>query len=729
MKFWSEIVQSQWKIGAIVSLAFFCLYLFTAPQTNVSYADSDVLITVGYHLGIAHPPGYSLYSLLVFLVTHLPIPGTVAFKAHLLSAVLHSLTLLFLYAAVWHLVSYFREKTKKTLLPKPLERWLISTVSVGMLGGSFLFWTYSIVAEKYALNDLFAALIIFCVITIYTQKEIHFKKYWLFLSATVGLALGYHQTIVLLLPMLLVFAFLKRSSLKPYVIPVVLTAGAVFLVHISLLLALNSRQVPVSWRFESTKQGIYNELTRKELSGYMVVSGKQRGMYLNEISLEEIEQKVPVVLGLFKDFFGLPACLLVFLGLFYLIKQKRKDQVLLGSLFLFTTVFIPLYVEWPQDLSGQSIQIRQHLLSYIGIPLFISLGLMYLLSLLNTSSLAKMNRSLVRIGVTTGALASVVWHIQAMYPQVSLRHFDFVNRFYTHILSEVPSNTLLACNSDVSCFALLYLQKVENIRPDVVIVPHMYRFVEDDLNRHQDIKGFAYKHNPELFLDYLTFNQGKRPVMMVDFQKVYYDLLGMDYGFFTYVPYEGYGEITRESAAISTIPQQYSKELSSIQFAAFDHMRQQLKAAMAQRHRLNVMILARMGKQQKALTDQEIRQADILSSNLPVTYQHANDLSGAFALNTTTYALFASVDRKQRNVDDLIEAGDFFLEAGDVDRAIFGYQSALNFMPLNKSARLKLAQLYEQKDRTQKALSEYQNILIYYPENQEARDGVDRLTN
>ena len=63
--------------GAIFTLLT-GLYIVTMPE-HATLEDSGALITVAQFSGIAHPPGYPLYTLLPF--------GTIAFRVQLLSAI------------------------------------------------------------------------------------------------------------------------------------------------------------------------------------------------------------------------------------------------------------------------------------------------------------------------------------------------------------------------------------------------------------------------------------------------------------------------------------------------------------------------------------------------------------------------------------------------------------------------------------------------------------------
>ena len=60
-----------WLVGLAVSLLALGVYVLTLAPT-VSFIDSGELITVGVQAGIAHPPGYPLYSLLAVVGARLP---------------------------------------------------------------------------------------------------------------------------------------------------------------------------------------------------------------------------------------------------------------------------------------------------------------------------------------------------------------------------------------------------------------------------------------------------------------------------------------------------------------------------------------------------------------------------------------------------------------------------------------------------------------------------------
>ena len=100
--------------------------------------DDGLFILSSYFLGIEHPPGYPLHTLLGKLFTYLPV-GSVAYRVHLLSGVLGGLSC----AALW--------MCARVLIPERLPAYV---AALG-LGFSSVFWSQAIIAEVYTFNTLF----------------------------------------------------------------------------------------------------------------------------------------------------------------------------------------------------------------------------------------------------------------------------------------------------------------------------------------------------------------------------------------------------------------------------------------------------------------------------------------------------------------------------------------------------------------------------------------------
>ncbi len=112
------------------------LYAATLPRTVV-LEDDGLFLMAGVHLGVAHPPGYPLYTLIVHLFTQLPL-GDPAVLGHLSSAVLGALACGAVYACA------------RLLGPSPAP----ALTAAWLFGVSEQFWSQAIITEVYTLNAL-----------------------------------------------------------------------------------------------------------------------------------------------------------------------------------------------------------------------------------------------------------------------------------------------------------------------------------------------------------------------------------------------------------------------------------------------------------------------------------------------------------------------------------------------------------------------------------------------
>ncbi len=145
---------------------------------------------VGYLLGTTHPTGYPLYLMLSWAYTHLPLPGPLAYRMNLLSALFATGALVFVYLV------------QRQLRVRPFA----ALVGAAALGFSRTFWSQSVVAEVYALNSLFIAALLWALVRYALTRE----RRWFYISAAIFcVCFDHHMTSITLLP---AFAFLTLST-------------------------------------------------------------------------------------------------------------------------------------------------------------------------------------------------------------------------------------------------------------------------------------------------------------------------------------------------------------------------------------------------------------------------------------------------------------------------------------------------------------------------------------
>ena len=134
-------------LNSIITLSFFILYVVTLSP-DVLPADNGEFQWIATQLGVAHPPGFTLYTLLGNLASRLPIGETPAYRINYLSAVIGAVTLSIVFQTIIDLT-----KNK-----------LAAVTAVITLGTATTFWAQSTIANIRSLTGFFAALFLFCLI-------------------------------------------------------------------------------------------------------------------------------------------------------------------------------------------------------------------------------------------------------------------------------------------------------------------------------------------------------------------------------------------------------------------------------------------------------------------------------------------------------------------------------------------------------------------------------------
>ncbi len=138
-----KVQRDDWRHAAGVAIALFVLYALTSPR-SVALEDDGLFVLSSYFLGIEHPPGYPLFTLIGHLFSKLPV-GEVAYRVHLASALFGALS----GALAW--------LCARRLVPGRLPAYLAALA----LGLSPVFWSQAIIAEVYTLNTFFFLLLVY----------------------------------------------------------------------------------------------------------------------------------------------------------------------------------------------------------------------------------------------------------------------------------------------------------------------------------------------------------------------------------------------------------------------------------------------------------------------------------------------------------------------------------------------------------------------------------------
>src|SRR5438477_13015181 len=186
--------NSKTWIGVIAVTAIAGVLYFLTAARDIVVGDSPELIMAAVTLGIAHAPGYPLFTMLGHLFSLLPF-GSIPFRVNLLSVVCDALTIGVVYFSAFRLT----------------RSQLAAAVAALLLAVDPIFWEWSLAAEVFPLNNLLAAVLILLLVDWHEEPA---RRNLLISAAFVfGLALTNHQTIGLFAPAICFLLWQHRAAL------------------------------------------------------------------------------------------------------------------------------------------------------------------------------------------------------------------------------------------------------------------------------------------------------------------------------------------------------------------------------------------------------------------------------------------------------------------------------------------------------------------------------------
>jgi hypothetical protein len=310
------------------------LYIATlAPSVVAIFDDSLEFQLVAYQLGIAHPTGYPLYTLLGKLFTFIPI-GNVAYRVNLMSAVFGAAGVTLTYLLTLQ-VAPPAEVQIAIWTPKTTGEFPTWPTHIGGLVGALLlamgpiFWGQSTIAEVYTLNAFFM-LALLLLVTFLPAFNVNTDLY--ILAFLAGLSLTHHRTMILLFPALALYLLLTFKSSQLFRFKTLLLSPVFFLLPFLLYLYLPVRGHigSLDGTYQNNWAGFWRQVSA---SGYGVFVfdnpfGQERApeFYFNLLA----DQVYTTVLG--------------FIGLIYLLLfGQRKPLLLTGGAFVTYLTFNIFY--------------------------------------------------------------------------------------------------------------------------------------------------------------------------------------------------------------------------------------------------------------------------------------------------------------------------------------------------------------------------------------------------
>lgn len=438
-----------------VWLVAIATFLFFQSKTIFGGDGGDLVSAICVN-GVAHPPGYPLYTLLGRWLYFLPF-YTPAWRVALLSSLPAATVVALVFHLVWQLTK---------------DRWA-AFIGAFTLAFSYFFWLYAEVPEAFSLNNLF--LISLTVITLNLIEKFDDKKLKLWFLVA-GFSVSHHHFSIWFYPVFVFFIywFNQKYWQKNFIKKIAVKLPYFFLGLLPYLyVPLSARNYPViSWNNAHNLKNFWQLFTR---AGY--------GTFLSHSASLKVGlgQRLFLVYGQFlsiSEYFGWLGILLLGLGFIYLYRQKNKAFWLMLGLFVWQLVFI-FYSGFglsTKAVFGVAVYGRFLLPGMVWGGVLIGCGLFYLVTRITQWLTERFEfhlfkpEQLRRLFLLTLLLYPLGLFLKN-YPVFKELKDDFTAENYAKdILQTAPKDSLLLLSFDNPLFNSQYVHYCLNERPDLKLL-------------------------------------------------------------------------------------------------------------------------------------------------------------------------------------------------------------------------------------------------------------------
>ncbi len=428
----------------VLFIGTFALYLHTGAPQLAPYRDAGEMVSLLSTLGVAHPPGYPLYTLLGRIFLYIPL-GNLMFRANAFSALCAAATIVVLYIT--------------------LQAWIKKTpafLAVLFLAFSNPFWDLATVSEMYALGMVaFATLLL---VTFRLKNPVLF-------AFLMSLTLGVRMDMLLLVPVFVAwYAWNGARREIAWMIPFFAIGASVF-----LYLMVRSRTDPLlDWANPDNLLAVLNSARRKNYSGTLDLLSLSYAAGENfTINLRLYGQHVV-------DSFGWWGALFAAVGTGVLLKKNIRVGMFFFTIFLMTGPIFLYLANMPPNPHAVAIVEASYLVPDVMVALFIAWGIDFMCrpgagagpgDVTANGRFADLNIIVKRYACAGATALLLTLNLVHGFHRASKRHNLFARDYVENVFRSIPKNGVAVFHKDVQIFSLWAAQLVDHRRPDVALVP------------------------------------------------------------------------------------------------------------------------------------------------------------------------------------------------------------------------------------------------------------------
>ena len=440
---WSKYISADIAAFVAAFAAPLLLYAMTMPRT-VYLEDDGLFLAVARHLGVAHPPGYPLYTLLGYVFMQLPF-STPAAAGHFYSAFFGALACSMVYACCRHFGASV----------------LASLAGALLFAASEHFWSQVIIAEVYAMNTfiLFA-----CYALLLRSSRSERPVVPLFLAAAAyGFGLANHWPLVGLATPGLILAAIPAWRTVFRNLPAL--AGT------SLLCAA----LPYAWMVWRSNQdpllAFYGKIRTLEEFWYYV--SRQGYADVDQSATADWTDKINYMLWLGGEVARQTTYLgfaLAAVGISVIFLRHSRVAALSGVvMFLGLSVFLILLLGFDYEPFRVGLFRPYSIAIYGLVAIWLAVGLHWTIERARDRFPPGFGGGARYFAPTANALAGLAMlavSLDAGLRRNNLADHDFTERHATAVFDRLPENSVFFVYGDATG-PFAYYSLVENLRPDI----------------------------------------------------------------------------------------------------------------------------------------------------------------------------------------------------------------------------------------------------------------------
>ncbi len=463
-------------LAALLALAALILYVATlAPTTQ--FWDTSEYIAAAYVLGIPHPPGNPLFTIIAHTWGLLPLAAGYATRVNLFAAFTSALA-----AGCWFLIG---ERWLRPIVPATWPRRLAALAGAVVAATAFTVWNQSVVNEKvYTLSLLSIALVLWLAVRWGDQaSEDRRDHHLLVIVYLLGLTATNHLMGLLVGPAVLVYVLYTDPRIL--ISPRFLTAAAIVAavgVSVWLFLPIRAHFFPPINEGEPTNWEALKAVLNRDQYGKPPVTQRQATLVAQ--------------VGMWWQYFtwqwghdwsaGARSGLAVIFGSLGLLgawrhwKADRRSALAMTSLIVTLTLLLIFYLNfkygYSQYVERPQLQreVRERDYFYVASfalwGIWVGLGLATLMEWVKDAFEEREPNEARRWLLGTPVLLIALIPLAGNRLTASRAGETMARDFAYDLLQSVEPYGLLVTAGDNDTFPLWYAQEVEHIRQDVTVV-------------------------------------------------------------------------------------------------------------------------------------------------------------------------------------------------------------------------------------------------------------------